>query len=438
MNPRLEELIQKFKNDPVAFAEKFLGIKLFEYQKRLVRDRNKRIVARFCRQSGKTLSFGVKILWFAITHPNVTVVVVSPCLRQSRNVRDKIEPLIMAIPKPIRKIIFKKIQREQIYLRNGSKIKFFPNSPDLIRGETADLIFVDEAAMFREDRYLFNNVLKPMLATTERKGYGYLYVASTPKNKRSMFYEICQPGSGFSHHHVSWREPVQEGLISRDFIEEMKKELLPAEFQAEFEAEFVDDADSWLPYDLIANCIDPYLEYYSFEACLEGEFYMGVDLGKYQDHSVVAVIKREGENLKLVHLHQFPLKTSYTAVIGYVKALCEKYDYVNAVYVDQTGIGEYVVEDMRKSFIPGVKGVVLTLNQKEEIMTFLKQKMINKQLAIPYDEGLISELNVEKFEITHDGHLKFSHPEGTHDDRLWALALATYATKKSKEKTIFL
>ena len=170
------------------------------------------------------------------------------------------EPLINAIPKTVRRLIFKKVQRETIRLRNGSVIKFYPNSPDLIRGETADMIYVDEAAMFREDRYIFNRVLKHMLATTERKGHGYLYVSSTPKNMKSMFYEMCQPESGFSHHHVTWREAVGAGLISREWVEEMRRQLLPAEFRMELEAEFVEDADSWLPYDLISNCIDALLE----------------------------------------------------------------------------------------------------------------------------------------------------------------------------------
>ncbi|NIR14168.1 hypothetical protein GWN63_00425, partial [Candidatus Bathyarchaeota archaeon] len=50
-------------------------------------------------------------------------------------------------------------------------------------------------------------------------------------------------------------------------------------------------------------------------------------------------------------------------------------------------------------------------------------------LAIPYDNGLIQELNVERFQLTKSGKIKFSHPEGTHDDRFWATALAVYATR---------
>ena len=438
MRPELELIAEKFKQDPVFFAEKLLNFKPTPYQAKLLRDSSKRISARWCRQSGKTTTFGVKILHFAVTKPNVTVIVVAPSLRQSRNVRDKMEPLINAIPKPIRKLIFKKIQREAVWFRNGSIIKFYPNSPDLIRGETADMIYVDEAAMFRDDRYMFNHVLKHMLATTTRKGHGYLYVSSTPKNMRSLFYEMCKPESGFSHHHVTWREAVEAGLISREWVEDMRRQLLPSEFRMELEAEFVEDADSWLPYDLISSCIDPLLEPYSLDDRPHGEFYMGVDLGKHVDYSVVAIVEREGAKLKLVHLHRFPLKTPYANVIGYVKALCEHYSQVEAVYVDQTGIGEYIVEDMKKNGISAVKGVILTMQEKEAIMTFLKQKMLNRQIAIYHDNDLIAELNIEKFEVTREGRIKFSHPVGTHDDILWAFALAVYATKGTSGKVLIL
>jgi len=39
---------------------------------------------------------------------------------------------------------------------------------------------------------------------------------------------------------------------------------------------------------------------------------------------------------------------------------------------------------------------------------------------------------------TEAGTLTFYHPKGTHDDQLWALALATYATKQREdEHTLF-
>jgi hypothetical protein len=38
----------------------------------------------------------------------------------------------------------------------------------------------------------------------------------------------------------------------------------------------------------------------------------------------------------------------------------------------------------------------------------------------------MNELNVERFALEVTGRLKFSHPPGTHNDRLWAFTLAAY------------
>ena len=79
-----------------------------------------------------------------------------------------------------------------------------------------------------------------------------------------------------------------------------------------------------------------------------------------------------------------------------------------SIYVDQTGVGEYIVEDMKESGIPAVKGIILTMHEKEAIMTFLKQKMLNRQIAIPHINELIAELNIEKFEVTSEGRIRFN------------------------------
>jgi hypothetical protein len=52
-------------------------------------------------------------------------------------------------------------------------------------------------------------------------------------------------------------------------------------------------------------------------------------------------------------------------------------------------------------------------------------------LHIPYDKNLFTELNLERYEMTKTGKLLFNHPQGTHDDRFWALALAVYAAENS-------
>jgi phage FluMu gp28-like protein len=163
-----------------------------------------------------------------------------------------------------------------------------------------------------------------------------------------------------------------------------------------------------------------------------GEFYIGVDLGKKRDYTAVAILAKENDKLKLVFMKRFKLGTEYASVIGYLKVLSEKLKKIEKIVVDQTG-AEYFVEDLQKTVNAPVEGVILTMPKKAEVMGNLKTLMENKRLAIPYDAELIAELNAERFELTKSGQIQFSHPEGTHDDRLWALALAAYGAERLKE-----
>ena len=165
-------------------------------------------------------------------------------------------------------------------------------------------------------------------------------------------------------------------------------------------------------------------------ACGRATTFAGVDLGKKQDFSALALIRKEKEVARLVGLKVFPLGTEYVAVIGYLHVVSERIQNVHKFLIDQTGVGEPVIEEARRS-IPGVAGIVLSLPAKQEIEVYLKLTMQNKRLLIPYEPELTSELNVERFELTKTGQLQFSHPQGTHDDRHWAVALAVYALRSS-------
>lgn len=410
-------------DDPVEFAAKILNFKPTPYQEKLLRDESKRIVVRMPRQSGKTSIIALRAIWFAVTHPKTLSLIVAPSLRQSMIMMDKVHGFLMSMPQNVRRSLVMKLQRTVVRFKNGSQIVALPCSVHLLRGYSAHQVLIDEIAFFRDDETVVYSVIYPMLSTTD----GVLIMSSTPWGRDSVFYRACQDPA-YSKHVVTWREVVESGLVKREFIEEMRRVLPPERFKREFEAEFAEDEASYFPQDLIANCIHPDLEYYDFESYPSGVFYAGVDFGKYRDYSAVAVVESRDDELYLIHAYRFPLGGSYASVVGYVKTLCERWDSIVSVAADQTGVGEYIVEDMLNAGIP-VEGVVLTQQRKEEILGYMKQLMIEGRLFVPYDPDLISEVNVEKYSLARDGRITFFHDEGAHDDRLWALALAVYASR---------
>jgi len=182
-----------------------------------------------------------------------------------------------------------------------------------------------------------------------------------------------------------------------------------------------------IPESLLSNVLQQVQS-----SLLTGEFYIGVDLGKKRDHTVIAVIRKDDDILKLVFIKQFKLGTDYGGpVMGAIRILCEKLNMVYKICIDQGG-AEYFVEDLTKVVKVDVEGVMLSLPRKQEVLGYMRTVMQGGKLYYPYDVDLLTEITVERYELMKSGQIQFSHPDGTHDDRLWALALAVYATRGVK------
>jgi len=419
--------------NPAEFAQALFGFKPKEYQARLLADRSKRIVVRWSRQAGKTTCIALRAIWFALLHPRTLTLIVAPSLRQSMIMSDRIQDFLGSLSEETGRQLVERLQRTSVRFRNGSRIIALPNSPQLLRGYTAHQVLADEANFFKDDELVFYNVLYPMLSTTD----GVLIASSTPWNKDSVFYRMSESNE-FSKHVVTCEDVVRSGLVKQSFVDEMRTQLPTERFQREFMAEFVEDIDAWLTQSLIVKCIESSLQILDFGDMPQGEFYLGVDFGKEQDFSVVLVLQKVGGLLKMVHVHRFPLKTEYASVIGYVKSLQDRWREIRAVYADITGVGGYIVEDMVRSGIQGVTGITFSVQSKEEMATILREKMRGSEVKIPYvpatkiqDVDLTAELNVEKYELMKTGHLRFSHPDGAHDDVFWSMALAVYGAIQS-------
>jgi len=410
--------------DPVEFAVQVLGFRPTSYQEAYLRDASKRILLRWARQTGKSVAIAAKAVWYAATNPGTLTLIVAPSLRQSMLLSDRIQDLLARLRPELRRALVAKQQRTVISLRNGARIVALPNSENLLRGFSAHSIVADEAAFFANDEEIFRNVLTPMLATTG----GSLTVSSTPWGKNSVYYEL-NSDSRFSRHVATWMDALKAGVYKPDAVEEIRalERLRPEKYRMEYLAEFVDDVDSWLSQDLLAKSIDADLGYVDFQSEARGAFYVGCDFGKAQDYTVIAVVEKRDDASKLVHLYRFPLGAAYASAIGYVKALADRWKTIHAVWTDITGVGEYITEDMRNAGIPGVKGVTFTVAEKESLAQVLRDRMSQGLFQIPYDRELIDELNAERYELTKTGHIQFSHPDGTHDDRFWAVALAVAA-----------
>jgi len=425
-------LLRRLSRDPVLFSRLILGLEPTGYQEELLQLRDKRILVRWPRQSGKTRTLAIIAIWFSAFNTNATTLIVAPSRRQSMILSDLIHQHINRIPRKIQKALFAKRQRTTIYLRNGSRIVALPNSEHLLRGYHANLIIADEAAFFRNDESIFRHVLTPMLATTD----GTLIVSSTPWGKNTLYYQYSND-QDWTQLHITWRQARDAGVYKPRFIKQIEKtrRTNPLTYRMEYEAEFTEEADTWLTQDLLAKAVDQNLEYTPFEKEAEGIYYLGVDLGERVDHSVIAALQLKKRHLHLVHMHRFPLGTGLASVIGYVKTLRDRWHRITAAYVDITKHGDYIIQDLHRAGVPEAHGITFTQNNKQEMAQILRRRLREATLHIPYDRHLLDELNVERYQLTKTGKIALDHPPGTHDDRFWATALAAYASEQNPPST---
>lgn len=258
------ELSEQDLEDPVRFVQKALGFNPTEYQAKLLRENSKRIVVIYPRQSGKSTTIAARAIWFACKNPKTVTLIVAPGLRQSMIMMDRVHSLLMGMHKVFRREHVGKMQRTVIWFKNGSQIIALPCATNLLRGYSANQCICDESAFFRDDETMFYSVLFPMLQTTQ----GTLIASSTPWSKDSVFYRFTQDAT-FKVHRSTIDDVVKAGLTTTEFVEEMRSRIPPDRFRREFEAEFVEEEDRYLPMDLIKKCIDPHAtfltdEYFGF------------------------------------------------------------------------------------------------------------------------------------------------------------------------------
>jgi len=435
-----ESVRDKLRQDPVVFAEAVLGFHAFPYQAELLRALTKRIVACWARQTGKTTAIAVKVIHFAFTNAKTTTLIVSRGLRQSMIMFGVIEHFIDSHP-VLRKSVVNST-RTLIQLSNGSQIIALPCGPDgaTLRGYTAHLVVIDEAAFMPED--VIASVIFPMLATTN----GTAIMLSTPWGRDHIFYRSFKNPDYWSQHVRAESCP----LISKEFLDQQRRDIGELRYKMEYEAEFVEDENSFFRQDLIRECVEDYdlidEEQIKTKDKIAGNYYLGADFGKRVDYSVVALLKEEEkECYRLSFLKQFALGTPYSDIVGFLQRLNQKFD-VKKGFVDQSAVGESLVEEI-KEFAPQIDGLAFTANVKQDLMILLQTRMKQKRVTLPMDRTLLSQINEQQYRFgkakptekpEEKGIMTFYHPPGTHDDQLWALALAVYATKeKEPEPTLY-
>ena len=430
--------VNEVSKDTVKFLEQYCKLKPYWYLLDLIQsyEHFQFNAVRWPRQTGKSTRIGALHLADAWNNEDLNIGFVGPSWRQTKlNIR-RVSSFCRNLPQQ-----GLHVQKTKISFPNGSVIEAFPNNPDTIRGNTFHRIWWDETCFTSNDEDLYDAILFT-LGTTD----GKLTASSTPFNSDALFWKMCNHKDyvDFGRLHFSWERALEpDGPLKPAIIEKIKRQFGddPARWRREMEAEWAEDEDVWLAQSLIVACVGTVkncgedLQEYNPEESFEGEFFAGLDLAQTRDYCVLSVVERVNDRLFLRHLKVFQQPTLYAQVLGYLKALQDRWGGFQKIRVDFTREGPSIIADMENAGIENAEGVNFSVPRKSEMASLLKQRMANRKFFYPlltwerpYRGDLCTELNVERYDLRKDGAIGFSHPNGTHDDVFWSLALAVFAT----------
>jgi hypothetical protein len=232
----------------LSFMQFFFEYNPYSYQRRFIDAclKSKRVVAKWPRQSGKSTTVSVYALFRAITS-KCNIVIIAPSQSQSGELYDKVRSVAIDNP-AINKLIIKSTETEMKFA-NGSRIISLPCGPEgrTIKGYTADILILEESGLLKD--MIVNTVAIPMVAATN----GQIIKIGTPWT-RNHFYRSCFEDKNYILISIDWKEVVEQGQYTQEFIDEQKSQLSDIEFRTEYESEFIDDALSFFPTSLLEDC----------------------------------------------------------------------------------------------------------------------------------------------------------------------------------------
>lgn len=284
--------------------------------------------------------------------------------------------------------------------KTGGLIQFFTGEAiDNFRGLWFDKAIIDEASYFPNLLNDWNNAIRPTL--TDKKG-GAIFL-STPRGKND-FYKltlraVSQPENWSTFKFTSYDNPH----IDPTEIDAARLEIPEANFEQEYLANAMENADNPFGYAHIRGATRP--------LSTKPPVVFGIDLAKSYDYTVITGLD---EDCRVCYWDRF--RTDWNDVNNRILALPPV-----PMCIDATGVGSPIVEALQL-LREDIEGFVFTSTSKQILIGGLVTAIQQNNIGFP--EGVItSELEIFEYVYTKNG-VKYSAPDGLHDDAVCSLALA--------------
>ena len=304
--------------------------------------------------------------------------------------------------------IFKKNETDLLIdFVTGGSVRFYTGERlDAMRGTKFHLVIIDEASYIPNLEEGWNNYIRPTL--TDYKGKAIFL--STPRGK-NYFYSLFMRGG-----EPDWQSfkfsTYDNPHIDASEIDAAAAQLPAVVFKQEYMADPMENAANPFGSEFINACT---------KETQGTAAYYGIDLAKSVDWTVIIGMDKQGN---VVHFERFQkdwMQTKET-ILRLPKNL--------PIVIDSSGVGDAIVEDLQKKFNQ-MHGFKFTSVSKQQLLEGLSSAIQTK--AISYPDGPIKqELEVFEYTFTPTG-VRYSAPQGFHDDCVIALALANKCRVEHKQ-----
>lgn len=218
--------------DPAMFAEQ-AGVKALDDWQREALSARDNLLILAARQTGKTTVIALKALHRALYHDDSTVLIVCPSQKQSVEMLRRVKAFYARLGRPLSS---DGESQTTLVLHNRSRILSLPANDAGIRGYTADLLILDEAARIDDDLWV---AVSPMVAVSG----GTIVALSTPWGARGWFYDQWRNGRGWHRIKITAEECPR---ISPEFLADQRATMGDFAFRSEYLVEFTStDAAMW-------------------------------------------------------------------------------------------------------------------------------------------------------------------------------------------------
>ena len=301
-----------------------------------------------------------------------------------------------------------------INLWNGATLWFKSgDKPDTLYGEDVYAAVIDEATRVKEDSW---HAIRSTLTATR----GHVRVIGNVKGRRNWAWRLARKAEagaeGYHYARLTAYDAVEGGIFDDAEIRDAQAALPEAVFQELYLAKAADDSGNPFRLEHIRAAVGERGPGSDVSA-------WGVDLarGKHPDGdwTVAIGLDRSGRICGFQRWQSDWRNTRHRlkAIVGQRPAL-----------IDATGVGDPIVEDLQM-VATQVEGFVFSSGSKQMIMEGLASAIQRKEVGLIDDPVLIGELESFEYEYTRTG-VRYSAPEGLHDDAVCALALAVECRRR--------